>query len=346
MQASGSGATLLGKCPESCTGVSDNPHEDAHDLQHAAVERWERRWLAVSGLLSLMFIMLIAYALTVEGAHIGQLSSNGRGQPEVLLSSALFENPGVRTAGMNEYQVSVVAQTYSFNPPEVVLPRGAHVTFFATSRDVLHGYQIENTNINVELIPGEVATFEYTFDTLGTYRVGCNEYCGIGHQNMVAQIRVVNPSELAQARAAGGNAAGGVEVGADTTSSGGAVYSSNCASCHGPDGLGVAGAFPPLVEHVGHLYNADRDYLPHLILYGLQGPIEVAGQTYNGQMPAWKQLGDDEIAEVLNYTLSRWGNEAVTEGFEPYTAEDVAPFRNEDLAPEEVYQLHRQLDLP
>ena len=321
--------------------MSDNP-QDAHDtLQHAAVERWERRWLAVSGLMSLGFVMLIAYALTVEGAHIGQLSSNGRGQPEVLLSSPLFETPGVRTAGTNEYQVSVIAQTYSFSPSEIVLPRGAHVTFFATSRDVLHGYQIENTNINVELIPGEVATFEYTFDDLDTYRVGCNEYCGIGHQNMIGQIRVVNPSEIAQA-----SSAGGVEVGADQTSSGEVVYSSNCASCHGPDGLGVAGAFPPLAEHAGHLYNADRDYLPQLILYGLQGPIEVAGQTYNGQMPAWKQLGDDEIAELLDYLLTNWGNETITENFAPYTAEDVAPFRNEDLAPEDVHKLHQQLNLP
>ena len=319
--------------------MSDTPDENHDSLQHAAVERWERRWLAVSGLMSLSFIMLIAYALTVEGLHIGQLS--GRASPEVLTSSALFEKPGVRTAGVGEYQVSIVAQTYSFNPPEIVLPRGAHVTFFATSRDVLHGFQIANTNVNVELIPGEVATFQYTFDNLGTYRVGCNEYCGIGHQNMAAQIRVVNPSEIAQA-----SSAGGVEVGSDTTSSGETVYSSNCAGCHQADGQGVPGAFPPLAEHAGHLYNADRDYLPQLLLYGLQGPIEVSGQTYNGQMPAWKHLGDDEIAEVLNYVLSSWGNEAVIDTFEPYTAEDVTPFRDEDLAPEDIYQLHQQLNLP
>lgn len=321
--------------------MSDTPDENHDELQHAAVERWERRWLAVAGLLSLGFVMLIAYTLMIEGAHIGQLSNNGRGQPEVLLSNAIFEEPGVRRLGTNEYQISLVAQTYSFNPSEIVLPRGAQVTFFATSRDVLHGYQLENTNINVELIPGEVATFQYTFDELGTYRVICNEYCGIGHQNMLGQIHVVNPSEIAQARSAGG-----VEVGRDATSSGAAVYSSNCAGCHQAEGQGVPGAFPPLVEHTAHLFTADRDYLPRLLLYGLQGPIEVLGETYNGQMPAWKQLGNDEIAEVINYTLSSWGNEAVTEGFEPYTAEDIEPFRNEDLAPEDVYELRQQLDLP
>ena len=322
--------------------MSDNPHDQQHDdQQHDVVERWERRWLAFSGLLSLTFVILIAYALTVEGAHIGQLSNNGRGQPEVLLSNAIFETPGVRTLGNNRYQLSLVAQTYSFNPSEVVLPRGAEVTFYATSRDVIHGYQIENTNINVELIPGEIATFKYTFNDLGTYRVSCNEYCGIGHQNMLGQIRVVNPSEIARA-----GSAGGVEVGAEMSSSGEGVYSGNCASCHQADGQGQAGLWPPLGEHTAHLYNADRDYLPRLILYGLDGEIEVAGESYNGQMPAWKQFGNDEIADVLNYVLTNWGNDAVTENFEPYTEEDVEPFRNEDLAPTDVHELRQGLELP
>ena len=312
---------------------------DSHnDPQHAAVERWERRWLAVSGLLSLMFVILITYALTVEGAHIAQLSDNGRGQPEVLLSGAFFENPGVRALGSNKYQVSLVAQTYSFNPTEVLLPRGAEVTFYATSRDVIHGYQIEDTNINVELIPGEIATFRYTFDDLGTYRVVCNEYCGISHQNMVGQIRVVNPSELAQLQASG--------PGPDAGAAGEAVYSSNCASCHQAEGQGQAGLWPPLGEHAAHLYNADRGYLPKLILYGLSGDIAVAGEMYNGQMPAWKQLGDDDIAEVLNHILSNWGNEAVTENFEPYTAEEIKPFRDEALVPEAVHELRQGLELP
>lgn len=319
----------------------DSHHDAQHDLEHAAVERWERRWLAMSGLLSLSFVILITYALTVEGAHIAQLSDNGRGQPEVLLSGAFFENPGVRALGSNKYQLSLVAQTYSFNPTEVLLPRGAEVTFYATSRDVIHGYQIEDTNINVELIPGEIATFRYTFDEIGTYRVACNEYCGISHQNMVGHIRVVNPSELAQIQASNGSAEG-----ADAAMVGENVYGSNCASCHQGEGQGQAGLWPPLGEHAAHLYNADRDYLPKLLLYGLNGEIAVAGENYNGQMPAWKQLGDEDIAEVLNYILTSWGNDAVTETFEPYTAEDIKPLRDEALAPDAVYRLRQGLELP
>ena len=318
----------------------DSQNGSQHDPQHEAVERWERRWLAFSGLLSLTFVILITYALTVEGTHIAQLSDNGRGQPEVLLSGAFFENPGVRALGLNNYQVSLVAQTYSFNPTEILLPLGAEVVFYATSRDVIHGYQIENTNINVELIPGEIATFRYTFDQLGTYRVVCNEYCGISHQNMVGQVRVVNPSELAEIQASNG-----LEVGADAGMVGEAVYGSNCASCHQGEGQGQAGLWPPLGEHAAHLYNA-KGYLPKLLLYGLNGPIEVAGENYNGQMPAWRQLGDDEIAEVLNYILTSWGNDAVTENFEPYTAEDVEPFRDAALSPDDVYELRQALELP
>ena len=312
---------------------------------HARVERWERRWLAVAGFLSLMFVMLIAYSLWVEGAHIAQRSS--RAQPEVITSSALFEQPGVRALALNKYQVSVVAYTYSFQPSEIILPVGADVDFFLTSRDVIHGFQILDTNINVEVVPGEVSTFSYTFDEPGEYRFLCNQYCGVGHQNMMAVVRVLQPPAYAAATSeALANQGGGLEVGADTTGSGEGVYSVNCASCHQPDGSGMAGIWPPLTEHAARLHNADRDYLPQLLLYGLQGQINALGESYSGQMPAWRQLGNDEIAEVLNYIVTAWDNEALLEDFTPYTEEDVAPFRDRGLAPDDVYGLRQGLELP
>jgi mono/diheme cytochrome c family protein len=87
------------------------------------------------------------------------------------------------------------------------------------------------------------------------------------------------------------------------------VYTSNCASCHGPAGAGVPGAFPPLAGNKAIL-GSDK-YVSDVLLYGLQGQINASGQNYNGVMPAWAAtLSDAEIAAVLTHIRSTWGNSA------------------------------------
>ncbi len=128
-------------------------------------------------------------------------------------------------------------------------------------------------------------------------------------------------------------------------SAGEAVYTTNCASCHQATGQGITGAFPPLVDHVPVLYNADRSYLINLLLYGLQGEIQVLGETYNGVMPAWQQLSDDDIANVLNYVTNTWGNADALQNFQPYEAGEIASARDAGLSAADVYELRQQLEL-
>lgn len=54
---------------------------------------------------------------------------------------------------------------------------------------------------------------------------------------------------------------------------------------------------------------ADPKELIHVVLYGLSGKITVDGKPFDGQMPAWKgNLKDKELADVLTYIRSAWGN--------------------------------------
>ena len=85
------------------------------------------------------------------------------------------------------------------------------------------------------------------------------------------------------------------------------------------------------------LYNADRTYLINVQLYGLQGQIQVGGQSYNGVMTAWAQLEDQEIADVLNYVSTAWGNNQNLQNFEPYTPEQIAAERGKGLSSSDVY---------
>jgi mono/diheme cytochrome c family protein len=96
---------------------------------------------------------------------------------------------------------------------------------------------------------------------------------------------------------------------AATTPDGKALYTKNCSSCHQADGLGVAGTFPPLAKNP--LVTGDATKVATVVLNGKSGKSEVSGKTYSGSMPAWKgQLSNAEIAAVLTYIRSSWGNSA------------------------------------
>jgi len=125
------------------------------------------------------------------------------------------------------------------------------------------------------------------------------------------------------------------------------TFQSNCVACHQAGGQGIPGAFPPLAAgHVPELLAPEggRTYLIHVLLYGLQGQINVAGQSYNGAMPAWPQLSDEQIASVLTYIATAWENEAeLAEGFEPFTVDEVAAERDLGLAGSDVYDQRQEL---
>jgi ubiquinol-cytochrome c reductase cytochrome b subunit len=106
----------------------------------------------------------------------------------------------------------------------------------------------------------------------------------------------VDKSGSATTSTAGGGAAAGA-----------AVYAANCSGCHGAAGAGSPGVFPPLAKNP--VVVGDATKVIHIVNYGLQGSISVAGATYNGQMPAWKgNLTDAQIADVISYVRSAWGN--------------------------------------
>jgi len=86
------------------------------------------------------------------------------------------------------------------------------------------------------------------------------------------------------------------------------VYAANCAACHQANGQGLTGVFPPLAASRWVLGSSER--LAQIMLYGIQGPIEVQGATYNGVMPAFAHLSDAELAAVTSHVRSSWGNAA------------------------------------
>jgi mono/diheme cytochrome c family protein len=97
-----------------------------------------------------------------------------------------------------------------------------------------------------------------------------------------------------------------------------------CAVCHQLTGLGLPGSFPPLAG--SEWATAANAALPiRVVLHGLQGPVTVKGQKFNSAMPAYgtnQPLSDAEVAAVLTYVRSAWGNTASA-----VTADQVAAER-------------------
>ena len=87
-----------------------------------------------------------------------------------------------------------------------------------------------------------------------------------------------------------------------------AVFAAQCVACHQASGKGLAGVFPPLDG--SEWVVGDTRTLANILLHGVNGDITVAGTRYNGAMPAFKQLGDAELAAVASYIRGAWSNKA------------------------------------
>ncbi len=123
---------------------------------------------------------------------------------------------------------------------------------------------------------------------------------------------------------------------------GAGVYAANCAACHQAGGTGLAGAFPPLAGHVADILKpADgRIYIGKVLLFGLEGAITVNGGNYDGAMPSWQALSDNDIAAVLNYVSNAWDNgKSLPPSFKPFTADEIKALRTPELTSAAVYAL-------
>jgi mono/diheme cytochrome c family protein len=99
-------------------------------------------------------------------------------------------------------------------------------------------------------------------------------------------------------------AATGAAAGAD----GKQLFAAKCAACHQATGLGVPGVFPPLAG--SEWVAGEPQVLSRILLHGVTGELTVKGTAYKGAMPAFNTLTDDELAALMTFIRSEWGNQA------------------------------------
>ena len=122
--------------------------------------------------------------------------------------------------------------------------------------------------------------------------------------------------------------------GTTTTADGQALYAQNCATCHGPDGHGQPGLYPPLAGNPD-LARDNGAFPVAVVLHGIEGALDVAGNRYDSAMPPFGHLSDVEVAAIVGYVEHAFGNGV--NASPPITAELVAKQRAKPMTPAAVH---------
>jgi cytochrome c oxidase subunit 2 len=147
------------------------------------IDKSEKKVLIVTASVLVLFIFSILYA-----------RGKTNDLPECLPFDKAYLEPKVTQLDDKTFQVFAVAQMWQFQPAEIYIPVGSEVDFFVTSKDVVHGFNIYEKNVNMTAVYGNINKTTVHFDKPGIYKITCHEYCGVGHQTMQAEVIVNDPA--------------------------------------------------------------------------------------------------------------------------------------------------------
>jgi cytochrome c oxidase subunit 2 len=187
----------------------------------------------------------------------------------------------------------------------LVVPVDTKVRVIITANDVLHAWWVPAFGVKQDAIPGFVRDSWFKAEKTGIYRGQCAELCGKEHGYMPIVVEVKSKADYAawvadQKKVASASAEDPAKVWTEAALAevGSKVFAANCAACHQANGKGVPGAFPALDG--SKIVNGPPDAQLALVLNGKTGTA----------MASFKQLSNTEIAAVIAYTRTAWGNKS------------------------------------
>ena len=187
----------------------------------------------------------------------------------------------------------------------VVVPVGQKIRFMTTAADVIHSWWVPALGWKRDSVPGFINESWAIIEEEGTYRGQCAELCGRDHAFMPIVLKAVSEDEYYEWAGDMMVAAMDAGEGADRDwamdelmARGEEVYSTFCVACHQVNGMGIPGAFKPLVGSPV-----------------TTGPVEahidtvMNGVAGTAMAPFGMQLNDVDVAAVITYERNSWGND-------------------------------------
>jgi len=153
-------------------------------------------WTALVTAIITVIMLAIIYAGIVH--HINPPSNIETINPKTLHLTGEFTegNLGTRVEAGDQVTSRIVATQFAFQPQCIVVPANRTVTLRFATPDVIHGILVTGTNVNTMIVPGYVSQVHTVFTKTGDLLMPCHEYCGLGHSQMWATVRVVPENEF------------------------------------------------------------------------------------------------------------------------------------------------------
>jgi cytochrome c oxidase subunit 2 len=242
-----------------------------------------------------IIIVSTAFALTLFGLAALAINLFHVGLPTCLTDIKPFQKGELITHSPTHYEVHYVARMWEFDPEEVVVPVGSTIDIYVSTPDVTHGLILLGTNLNLMAVPGVLNYTRLKFDQPRVYQLLCHEYCGTGHEQMAAKLRVVDAATFAAKKSA--------PTAPQPTDR---VYklldAKDCLTCHSIDGSegigptlkGVYGRKTKLTN--GSTIVADDVYLRDSIV----NPSKTIVDGFDDVMPK-PELTDEEVNAIVEY---------------------------------------------
>ena len=188
---------------------------------------------------------------------------------------------------------------------QVVVPVNTKIRFMTTAADVIHSWWVPALGWKRDSIPGFINESWAIIEEEGTYRGQCSELCGRDHAFMPIVLKAVSEDEyydwvgeMMMVAMDAGEGADREWAMDELLERGEQVYSTFCVACHQVNGMGIPGAFKPLVGSPvttgpveGHI---------NTVMNGVAG---------TAMAPFGMQLNDVDIAAVITYERNSWGND-------------------------------------
>lgn len=163
-------------------------HHASEQVAAKAEFRWGLFVIAVIGLLLCMIAFTSIHWVMMPTQRIETIN------PSTLHITGEFteDNLGSAVEPDGSVTVRLIGQQYSFTPQCILVPDRTPIRFRVTSADVIHGFIIADTNVNVMLEPGYISNFNTTFKRPADHVMPCHEYCSVGHAGMWARVKVID----------------------------------------------------------------------------------------------------------------------------------------------------------
>jgi cytochrome c oxidase subunit 2 len=222
---------------------------------------------------------------------------------------APYREASVKRLGENQVEVRYLAKMWAYEPSEIQVKPGTELLIYLHSADVNHGFHIDGTDVNLMAVPGAVNFAKLKVTREGDYPIVCHEFCGAGHQNMAAVIRVresagpdaIIPVPLAQrtSPATAGKSKLSPVVMANAQK---LLATKGCIGCHSADGKVLVGpSFQKIYGRAEKLtdgteISVTEEYLRESILE----PGKKIVQGFQPLMPKLP-LAEEELETLISY---------------------------------------------